>query len=161
MFTTRAKILTLEQLPAWRAAQRAAGKKVVVTNGCFDLLHPGHVTYLEAARALGDVLLIGLNGDASVRQLKGPTRPVNSQADRAIVLAALEAVGGVCIFPEMRATNFLSLVKPDIYAKGGDYTVASLDADERAAVESNGGLIKILPLVPGKSTTATLARLQP
>lgn len=97
-----------EDLPAWRAAMRASGKRLVVTNGCFDLLHPGHVTYLEAARNQGDVLLLGLNGDDSVRQLKGEGRPVNSEVDRAVVVAALQSVDGVCIFAEKTATCFLS-----------------------------------------------------
>ena len=102
----RDKILSLAALPTWRSAFRATGKKLVVTNGCFDILHAGHVTYLEAARQQGDALLVGLNGDASVRQLKGEGRPVNSEADRAAVLAALHAVDAVCVFPEMRATGF-------------------------------------------------------
>ena len=92
------KISSWEQLPAWREKLRAEGRKLVVTNGCFDLLHRGHVTYLECARALGDALLVGVNSDASVRELKGPDRPVNSESDRAFVLAALESVDGVCVF---------------------------------------------------------------
>ncbi|MCS7091237.1 MAG: D-glycero-beta-D-manno-heptose 1-phosphate adenylyltransferase [Verrucomicrobiota bacterium] len=154
------KLLTLEQLPNWRAAQRKAGHRVVVTNGCFDLLHAGHVSYLEAARALGDVLLVGLNSDASVRTLKGPNRPINPETDRAIVLAALEAVSAVCIFEEPDATRFLTLAQPDIYVKGGDYKWETLHAGERRAVESQGGQIRILPFVPGRSTTALLERLR-
>src|SRR5436190_15811927 len=105
----REKIVAWEKLPEWRAAMRARGKKLVVTNGCFDLLHLGHVTYLENARGHGDALLIGLNGDDSVRQLKGPDRPLNSEQDRAGVLAALESVAGVCVFAERTATRFLSV----------------------------------------------------
>ena len=141
---------------------RASGKKLVVTNGCFDLLHVGHVTYLESARNQGDALLLGLNGDDSVRQLKGPSRPVNTEADRAIVLAALQSVDGVCIFAEKAATRFLSVAQPDIYVKGGDYTLETLNQEERRAVEGGGGRIVIIPFVPGKSTTAllqTIARL--
>jgi rfaE bifunctional protein nucleotidyltransferase chain/domain len=155
--TFRTKILTWEQLPAWRAALRASGKRLVVTNGCFDILHLGHVTYLECARNLGDALLVGLNADASVRQLKGPARPVNSEADRAAVLAALESLNGVCVFQQKTATNFLAHAQPDIYVKGGDYTIETLNPEERGVVEQAGGKIVILPIVPGRSTTALLA----
>src|SRR6202142_4066967 len=103
----REKIIPWDKLPDWRAAIRASGRKLVVTNGCFDLLHPGHVTYLENARNLGDALLVGLNGDDATRQLKGPGRPVNSESDRAAVLAALASVDRVCIFAEKTATRFL------------------------------------------------------
>lgn len=153
------KILTLEQLPQWREQLRAAGRKLVVTNGCFDLLHRGHVTYLECARNLGDALLLGLNADASVRELKGPQRPVNTEGDRAAVIAALESVSGVCVFPEKTAEKFLALAQPDIYAKGGDYTIDSLNKEERRVVEQCGGRIVILPVVPGKSTTAILEKI--
>ena len=153
------KILTLEQLPQWREAMRAAGKRLVVTNGCFDLLHRGHVTYLECARNLGDALLLGLNADASVRELKGPQRPLNSEDDRATVVASLESVSGVCIFPERTAEKFLALAQPDIYAKGGDYTIDSLNQDERRVVERFGGKVVILPVVAGKSTTALLEKI--
>lgn len=148
-----------ENLPAWRATLRAGGKRLVVTNGCFDLLHPGHVTYLESARNQGDALLIGLNGDDSVRQLKGDGRPVNSEADRAAVVAALQSVDGVCIFAEKTATRFLATVQPDIYVKGGDYTLETVNQDERRVVEQAGGRIVILPFVPGKSTTAILEKI--
>src|SRR6478736_2530154 len=106
MFNYRSKIIPYAELAAWRA--RTAGGKLVVTNGCFDLLHLGHVTYLETARNLGDVLLVGVNGDQGVRELKGPDRPVNEENDRAAVLAALESVDGICIFPEKTATRFLA-----------------------------------------------------
>src|SRR5499426_3436877 len=94
------KVITWDQLPSWRAAMRAKGKKLAVTNGCFDLLHLGHITYLESARATGDALLVGINSDASVRELKGADRPVNSEMDRASIVAALGCVGAVCIFEE-------------------------------------------------------------
>ena len=155
----RDKIIPWEKLLEWRAALRKSGKKLVVTNGCFDLLHLGHVTYLETARGNGDVLLIGLNGDNSVRELKGPDRPLNAEQDRAGVLAALESVSGVCIFAEKTATRFLSAAQPDIYVKGGDYTLDTLDNDERRAVESAGGKIVIIPFVPGKSTTDLLKKI--
>jgi rfaE bifunctional protein nucleotidyltransferase chain/domain len=147
------------RLTDWRNQLRRDGKKLVVTNGCFDLLHVGHVTYLEAARSLGDALLIGINGDGSVQQLKGPGRPLNGESDRARVLAALACVDGVCIFPEKRATRFLEEARPDVYVKGGDYTLETMDQDERRAVESAGGRVQFLPFVPGKSTTALLERM--
>jgi len=153
------KIITWDELPGWRNQFRSAGKKLVVTNGCFDLLHLGHVTYLETARQFGDALLVGVNGDEAVRGLKGAGRPVNSETDRASVLAALESVSGVCIFPEKTMTKFLSAAQPDIYVKGGDYTLDTLNQDERRAVEAAGGAIKIIPFVPGKSTTGLLEKI--
>ena len=155
----REKILTWEQLPQWRAQVRASGKQLVVTNGCFDLLHAGHVSYLETARTLGDMLLIGLNGDESVRKLKGAGRPVNAEQDRAAVLAALESVSAVCIFTDPSANEFLSICQPDIYVKGGDYDVETIPQDERRTVERAGGSIKFIPFVPGKSTTAILKQI--
>ncbi|MFO1514746.1 MAG: adenylyltransferase/cytidyltransferase family protein [Verrucomicrobiota bacterium] len=155
----RDKIIGWDQLPAWRAALRQRGQRLVVTNGCFDLLHLGHVTYLESARNQGDVLLIGVNSDDAVRQLKGPSRPINAEFDRAAVLAALQSVDGVCIFQEKRATRFLGHAQPDVYVKGGDYTLETLDQEERRTVEQGGGKIVIIPFVPGKSTTATLEKI--
>lgn len=153
------KIIPWALLPAWRAAVREAGRRLVVTNGCFDLLHRGHVTYLAQARAQGDALLVGLNSDASVRALKGPDRPVNPEEDRAVVLSALACVDAVCVFSERSALNFLRRAAPEVYVKGGDYTLATLDQEERRAVEAGGGRIVILPLVPGRSTTALLQRI--
>ena len=155
----RDKIIPFAHVAAWRAQVRAAGKRLVVTNGCFDILHAGHVTYLAAARGLGDALLVGLNSDASVRALKGAGRPVNAEADRAIVLAALAAVDGVCIFEEVDALRFLSEVQPDIYAKGGDYTIDTINQPERRLIEGAGGKVVILPGVPGRSTTNVLAKI--
>jgi rfaE bifunctional protein nucleotidyltransferase chain/domain len=155
----RDKIIAWDKLPEWRKQFRASGKKLVVTNGCFDILHLGHVTYLETARNFGDALLIGVNSDDATRQLKGAGRPVNSETDRAAVLAALESVNGVCIFTEKTAVKFLAAAQPDIYVKGGDYTLDTLNQDERRAVESAGGKIKIIPFVSGKSTTALLEKI--
>jgi rfaE bifunctional protein nucleotidyltransferase chain/domain len=155
----RDKIIPWERLPEWRKQVRARGEKLVVTNGCFDILHLGHVTYLEKARQFGDALLVGINGDAAVRDLKGKGRPVNSEGDRAAVLAALESVGAVCIFPEKTMTRFLAAAQPDIYVKGGDYTLDTLNQDERRAVEAAGGRIEIIPFVPGKSTTTLLEKI--
>ncbi len=137
----------------------ASGRRLVFTNGCFDLLHVGHVRYLQAARALGDALLVAVNGDASVRALKGPARPINGETDRAEVLAALECVDFVTIFHTERVTELVREIRPQIYAKGGDYTVESLNAEEVAALREAGSDIRILPLVPGKSTTATLEKM--
>jgi len=155
----RQKIISWDRLPEWRRAMRQKGKKLVVTNGCFDLLHLGHVTYLETARNQGDALLVGVNGDGGVRELKGPDRPVNEENDRAAVLAALASVDGVCIFPEKTATRFLAAARPDVYVKGGDYTLETLNQEERQTVEGAGGKIVIIPFVPGKSTTALLKKL--
>ncbi|MFN0067599.1 MAG: adenylyltransferase/cytidyltransferase family protein [Limisphaerales bacterium] len=154
----REKLLSLEALPAWRAELRRAGRRLVVTNGCFDLLHIGHATYLEAARDLGDALLVGVNGDASVRALKGPSRPVNAAEDRSLLVAALASVDAVCVFAEASATEFLRLARPDVWAKGGDYTLDTLNQTERQAVETACGRIAFIPFVPGKSTTALLRR---
>ena len=154
------KIMSATALSAWRADLRRQGKKLVATNGCFDLIHRGHVQYLQEARALGDALLVGLTSDANVRQLKGPARPVNSEADRATVIAALESVDAVYVFPELDARHFLETVCPDIYAKGGDYTLDTINQDERRLLEKLGVKIAILSGVPGKSTTATLRKLK-
>jgi rfaE bifunctional protein nucleotidyltransferase chain/domain len=153
------KILSTEKLALWRAALRAEGRKLVVTNGCFDLLHRGHVTYLESARALGGALLVGVNGDASVSELKGPHRPVNCEDDRAAVLAALQSVDGVHVFTDRTALRFLSTVEPDIYVKGGDYTIDTINQEERRLVEKLGGKVEVLAVVPGKSTTALLEKI--
>ena len=155
----RGKIIPWDKLPEWRAALRAGGKRLVVTNGCFDLLHLGHVTYLESARQQGDALLVGVNSDEAVRQLKGPERPVTPEDDRAAVLAALESVDGVCIFREREATRFLAAAQPDIYVKGGDYTLETINQEERRIVEQAGGKVVIVPLVPGKSTTALFKKI--
>ena len=153
-----AKLQSLAELAATRATLDAQGRRLVFTNGCFDLLHVGHVRYLQEARALGDALLVAVNGDESVRALKGPTRPINGEQDRAEVLAALACVDFVTLFHTPRVTEVIRAVRPHIYAKGGDYTVDSLDPGERAALEESGTEIRILPLVPGKSTTATIAK---
>lgn len=156
----RAKIIRYDQLASWRAALPLNQRPLVVTNGCFDLLHAGHVTYLENARNHGVSLLVGVNDDAAVRALKGNNRPINPGEDRALVIAALESVSAVCIFPNVRATDFLALAAPNIYVKGGDYTVESLNIDERRAVETVGGRIVIIPFLEGRSTTATIKRMQ-
>jgi len=154
------KVVSMSELPARVKKIRANGKRVVATNGCFDLLHAGHVRYLKAARALGDILVVGLNGNTSVRELKGEGRPLNDEKDRAEVLAALESVDLVTIFPELRATRFLEAVTPDIYVKGGDYNSNTLNADERAALEKVGAKIDIVPFEKGYSTTGIIEKLR-
>jgi rfaE bifunctional protein nucleotidyltransferase chain/domain len=154
------KILTPDAIARIRDELDARGGKLVFTNGCFDLLHVGHVRYLEAARALGDALVVAVNSDASVRALKGPTRPVNREDDRAEVLAGLACVDYVTLFSEERCTGLLQQLRPHRYAKGGDYTPESLHPEERAALEAVGAEVCILPLVPGRSTTAILAAAQ-
>ena len=153
------KILTIEELAKRSAQLRSENRRVVATNGCFDILHVGHVRYLTAARKLGDVLIVGLNGDDSVRQLKGEGRPVNREQDRAEVLAALESVDYATIFPEKRATNFLRAARPAIYAKGGDYTAATLDPEERALLDEFDIRIEIIPFAKGYSTSELLTRI--
>ena len=145
-----------ERIEEFAATLRAAGARVVFTNGCFDILHAGHVRYLAAARALGDVLILGLNSDASVRRLKGETRPVNSAADRAEVVGALASVDYVVIFGEDTAEELVARVRPAVYAKGGDYTRETLP--EARIVESYGGEVAFIPLVEGKSTTGIIER---
>ena len=145
-----------ERIEDFAATLRAAGARVVFTNGCFDILHAGHVRYLAAARALGDVLILGLNSDASVRRLKGEMRPVNSEADRAEVVGALASVDYVVIFGEDTAEELIARVRPAVYAKGGDYTRETLP--EARIVESYGGEVAFIPLVEGKSTTGIIER---
>lgn len=140
------------------ARLRSQGKKVVLTNGCFDIIHVGHVRYLNAARELGDCLVVGLNSDESVRQLKGLSRPINPQEDRAEVLAGLACVDYVTIFSEETAEKLVAEIKPDIYAKGGDYTVDRLP--EAKAVAAYGGKIVLLPEVIGRSTSRIIATMQ-
>jgi len=155
----REKIISAEQAAAIANELRANNRKLVFTNGCFDLLHVGHVRYLAAASALGDALLVAVNDDDSVRALKGDGRPVNRATDRAEVVAALESVDHVVIFPEVRATALLEKVRPAIYVKGGDYTAESLHADERSALERIGAEIRILPFEAGYSTSGLLEKL--
>lgn len=154
------KIVDLAELSRRSREMRSLGKKLVATNGCFDLLHPGHVRYLRAARSLGDALVVGVNGDASVRELKGKERPLNNERDRAEVLAALEDVDLVAIFPDARATGFLEAAAPAIYVKGGDYTRESLEPNERGSLEKIGAEIRIVPFEPGYSTSALIERLR-
>jgi len=137
-------ILTWEKLSGWREEQRKGGRRVVATNGCFDLLHVGHVRFLQEARKCGDLLIVGVNGEA----------------DRAEVVAGLGCVEAVVIFPEKKATEFLRTVRPEVYVKGGDYQADQLDKDEVVAVKEGGGEVQVLALTPGRSTTAVLKKLK-
>lgn len=161
-----ALILSLADAAALAATLRSQGATVVATNGCFDLLHRGHVDYLSRARALGDALFVGLNGDESVRRLKGAGRPVVPEADRAAVLAALRAVDVVVIFHELTAERLMAAIRPDIYVKGGDWGPAGAAAGvdrkappEAAVVEGYGGRVVYLPYLSGRSTTDLMQRI--
>ena len=137
---------------------RAEGKRIVFTNGCFDILHRGHVEYLAAARQLGDVLIVGLNSDASIRRLKGPDRPINPQDDRAAVLDGLRSVDIVTIFEEDTPAQLIAIVEPDVLVKGGDYTEATVVGAD--VVRSRGGRVVIVPLLEDRSTSALIARIR-
>lgn len=157
----------MNKLPDWpgllamREAARADGAIAVWTNGAFDLLHSGHIASLQQARALGDVLIVGLNSDRSVKAYKGPTRPILNQDERAAMLAALECVSAVIIFDEDTPAESLAKLKPDIHCKGAEYAPPhGRPVPERAVVEAYGGRIEYLPLVPGVSTTEILRRIR-
>lgn len=150
----RLSLLTLDQ-----AVELRKGKKLVFTNGVFDILHPGHVAYLQQARSLGDLLIVGLNTDESARTLsKGPDRPIHTLEDRALVLSALRSVDGAIEFGERTPESVIEVLKPEIHVKGGDYDPESMP--ETALVRSYGGEVVILPLVPGKSTSEIARKLQ-
>ena len=151
------KLVPFEAIESWRTPLQT--ECLIMTNGCFDLLHVGHVRYLQQAKALGGLLWVGLNSDRSVRELKGKDRPINSQNDRAEVLAALACVDFVTIFDEKRCDKLILRGKPNLYVKGGDYIVDNLDPSERDALKQVGAEIRILPLVPGRSTTAIIQRM--
>lgn len=154
------KLYSLVEAVGRREQLRAAGRRVVLTNGVFDLLHTGHLHYLQQARGLGEALFIALNSDASVKQLKGPLRPVQCEAERAYALGALACVDGVVIFREKRLTKEILSLRPDVYVKAGDYTLEKLDLEERAALQQVGARIEFLPFLPGFSTTALIAKIK-
>ena len=153
-----AKIITCDQLLAVRSQAKKARQTFVFTNGCFDLLHRGHVEYLRAARALGDCLAVGLNDDDGVRALKGRGRPLCPQGDRAAVLAALECVSHVCIFSGESVERLVAALAPDVLVKGGDYAPAAIVG--HAHVKAHGGQVRALPLWPGISTTQLVERIR-
>jgi rfaE bifunctional protein nucleotidyltransferase chain/domain len=155
-----AKIVSLRELSERSKQLRAAKKKLVVTNGCFDLLHVGHIRYLQAARALGDLLAVGLNSDQSAHELKGQGRPITAERDRAEILAALHCVDFVTIFPELRATQFIAASEPAIYVKGGDYSPETLNEEERALLTKIGAEIRFIPFEVGYSTSRLLEQIR-
>ncbi|MGI8916362.1 MAG: D-glycero-beta-D-manno-heptose 1-phosphate adenylyltransferase [Chloroflexota bacterium] len=157
------KVLTSPAAMELARRVHAAHHRIVLTNGVFDLLHVGHLRYLEAARGLGDVLIVGLNSDASTRALKGPTRPINPAQERAELLAGLACVDAVVIFPEATATRLIEAIRPDVWVKGGDY--GSLEEalprlPEAATVQRLGGEVRLLPFVEGRSTTLLVDRIR-
>jgi rfaE bifunctional protein nucleotidyltransferase chain/domain len=151
-------ILTIEEAILRFGREKRNGRRVVFTNGCFDLLHPGHIGSLEQARALGDALIVGLNSDASVRQLKGPGRPVLPERERAEILAALESVDAVVIFDESTPREVIARLLPDVLVKGGDWPGDQIVGREE--VEAAGGRVVSIPVVPGYSTTEILRKIR-
>ena len=154
------KVMSLADALDWREELRRQGIRLAVTNGCFDLLHRGHVEYLDSARRTADALLVLVNSDNSVRNLKGPTRPLNDEFSRAFVLSGLASVDAAVIFDSERCTAELSALQPDIYIKGGDYTVETLNPEERQVLLDNNTEIVFIPFVNGFSTTGTIEKMR-
>ena len=152
------RILHFPELLTFREKALQAGQRLVLTNGCFDLLHRGHLSYLQQSADLGDLLVVAVNSDASVRALKGEDRPLNSELDRAFALANLRSVDAVFVFPGPRLADEIRSLKPDIYTKAGDYTLDSLEPTEKAALLESEAEIRILPFVQGHSTTSLIER---
>ena len=152
-------LLTLELFLPIRAEIRESGKKLVWTNGCFDILHAGHVLYLEQAKSLGDVLLVGLNSDSSYRKLKNRPGPINHQDERTAVLLGLSSVDYVILFDEASAAKLLAAIQPDFYVKGDDYDIKKIDPEERRVVENYGGRIEFCSGLKGASTTDIIRRI--
>ena len=150
--------MTRTEAAGYARQQQAAGRRVVFTNGVFDILHPGHVRYLREARALGDALIVGLNADASVRRNKGPERPINSEQDRAEILAALECVDGVVIFNEDTPAGIIEAVQPDVLVKGADWAEDAIVG--RDTVEARGGRVVRVPIEKGFSTTSIIEKIR-
>lgn len=151
-------ILTIEAAILQFGREKRNGRRVVFTNGCFDLLHPGHIRSFEQARALGDILIVGMNGDASVRELKGPGRPILPEMERAEILAALECVDAVIIFHEPTPKEVIARLLPDVLVKGGDWPADQIIGREE--VEAAGGKVVLAPVVPGYSTTSILQKIR-
>ncbi len=154
------KIMTYAQAQAWRLELHREGKSLVVTNGCFDLLHRGHVDYLNRARQAGDALLVGINSDASLRRLKGPQRPLVSEDDRAYLLASLECTDAIVIFPDLKPIDLFQAVPPDIYVKGGDYNEETTDRDEYVILKQLGCAFVFEPFIKGYSTSQLIAKIK-
>jgi D-glycero-beta-D-manno-heptose 1-phosphate adenylyltransferase len=152
------KIVSLETLLAELEKQRAGGRKIVFTNGCFDIIHPGHIFYMEDARKCGDLLVVGLNSDDSVRRLKGPTRPLNPQEDRAVQLAGLASVNYVTYFTEDTPIDLIKAVKPDVLVKGGDWTIENIVGSD--FVMKSGGKVYSLPFRGSYSTTGLIEKIR-
>jgi rfaE bifunctional protein nucleotidyltransferase chain/domain len=154
------KILTFDELAIKTAELKESNKKIVWTNGCFDLLHIGHIDYLKEAKAQGDVLIVGINNDESIRELKGDDRPVVPATERAELLAALTFVDFVTVFPKISPLTYLEALCPHVYVKGGDYTVDTINQDERKVVESYGGKITLIPLKYRQSSTKIISKIR-
>ncbi len=152
------KVVTLPELIAHRRLLKKEGRRVVFTNGVFDILHRGHVEYLAKARSMGDVLIVGLNADDSVRRLKGPSRPIVGQSDRAIVLAALAAVDYVCLFDEDTPLQLITEIVPDVLVKGADWSIDNVVG--REVVEAGGGRVLTIEFVPDRSSTSIIERIR-
>ena len=158
MHVTPAPVLSIAEAASWVAAQRAAGRSVVFTNGVFDLVHPGHVTYLAAARAEGDVLIVAINSDRSVQANKGPSRPILPEHERAELLAALDVVDAVVIFDDETPAAIVAALQPDVLVKGADWAHDAIVG--RDTVEARGGRVVRIEVVPGYSTSRIVARMQ-
>ena len=154
------KIKSMEKAKKWRDDVCKKGLKLVITNGCFDILHRGHVSYLMKAREQGDLLLLALNSDSSVKAVKGPGRPINNENDRAFIMACLPFVDAIVVFDSFDCVDLLSALKPDVYVKGGDYNIDTINQDERKLLEKMGCEIKLLSHIPGYSTTTVIESLK-
>lgn len=156
------KIMTITEAKQWRQELRVAGKKLVITNGCFDIIHRGHVTYLMKAREQGDVLLLAINSDYSVRKLKGPNRPITKERDRAFILACFPFIDAIIIFDSIRCDSVLKELVPDVYVKGGDYALETMDPVEKAVLIQAKSKIVFIPFLKGYSSSKIIneVRLQ-
>lgn len=152
------KVITLRKATMLAKNLKSAGKKIIFTNGCFDLIHAGHVTYLEKAKKYGDVLILGLNSDASIKQIKGDQRPILGEKDRALLLSAFNFIDYIIFFNEATPIRVIKSIKPDIHIKGGDYRVK--DLPEYPIIKKYGGVIKILPYIKGCSTTSLIEKIK-
>ena len=155
------KIMLPDDAFKWRNQLAQDGKKLVVTNGCFDILHRGHTEYLYKARLLGDALMVFINADESIRALKGPDRPLNDEQSRAFILGCLYFVDSIIVFADLRCTDLFTKIRPDIYVKGADYNINTIDKEEKVALLKVGAKIEFIELTPGFSTTKIIADLCP